>query len=290
MVEAGRCRSTTATPRTPRHRGSRRDRRAGAAADRASPSASVDSQIGPWTATSGSVSAIVSGRPSIVCGGSRAGTSGAGAVGAGRVGRTNASSSITPAASAGLDGHAERRERHDRVAPAVQGRPDQLGHTRCRGPPGARRDRGRGGPGRRASRRGPRRTGRARSRVGSAGDRPGSPRGAPAARGRTAPGADPARRAAGPRSRRRRRACRDPAGRRGAGRATASPRRTASRHASTAPSCDPTWRWTPRGRIAARSRASRSTVRRELRLGHPELRPAGPDRQARPASRVRRRG
>ena len=31
---------------------------------------------------------------------------------------------------------------------------------------------------------------------------------------------------------------------------TASPRRTASRHASTARSCEPTWRWTPRGRIA----------------------------------------
>ncbi len=31
---------------------------------------------------------------------------------------------------------------------------------------------------------------------------------------------------------------------------TASPRRTASRQASTARSCEPTWRWTPRGRIA----------------------------------------
>ncbi len=30
--------------------------------------------------------------------------------------------------------------------------------------------------------------------------------------------------------------------------ATASALRTASRHASIAPSCDPTWRWMPRGR------------------------------------------
>ena len=51
-----------------------------------------------------------------------------------------------------------------------------------------------------------------------------------------------------PGTRRRRRTCRSPRVPRRSARETARPRRTASRQASTAPSCEPTWRWIPRAR------------------------------------------
>ena len=51
---------------------------------------------------------------------------------------------------------------------------------------------------------------------------------------------------------------------------SASPRRTASRHASTAPSCDPTWRWIPRARSGP-SAGERGDGGRQLGLGHAEL-------------------
>ena len=66
---------------------------------------------------------------------------------------------------------------------------------------------------------------------------------------------------------------------------TASPRRTASRHASTAPSCEPTWRWTPRGRSGPAACAlSHSTSAGRLGLGHPEL---GRARRRRPGPAMR---
>ena len=61
---------------------------------------------------------------------------------------------------------------------------------------------------------------------------------------------------------------------------TARPRRTASRHASTARSCEPTWRWTPRGRIAPPALAERADDAGRLRLGHAELGRPGPDGEA----------
>ena len=62
--------------------------------------------------------------------------------------------------------------------------------------------------------------------------------------------------------------------------ASASALRTASRQASMAPSCDPTCRWMPRGRSGAVRRPAAGLDRlADLRLGHAELRAAGPDRE-----------
>ena len=97
----------------------------------------------------------------------------------------------------------------------------------------------------------------------------------------------PARRAAGPGTRRRCRACRTLGRCRASSASSASPRRTASRHASTAPSCDPTWRWIPRGRTARRRPPPTSTAADSSSAVIPNFDAAGADRQPAAASRAR---
>ena len=60
---------------------------------------------------------------------------------------------------------------------------------------------------------------------------------------------------------------------------SARQRRTASRQASMAPSCEPTCRWIPRGRTRATPGGPLDGLG-QLRLRHPELRRAGTDGQA----------
>ena len=105
-------------------------------------------------------------------------------------------------------------------------------------------------------------------------------RAARAARARTAPVADRRRRAAGtgnppPTS------SVSNSGRPPRSRATrASARRTASRQASTAPSCEPTWRWMPAPPERSVGAAPGLDGSGELVVGQAELRRAGTDRQA----------
>ena len=123
-----------------------------------------------------------------------------------------------------------------------------------------------------------------------AGDRPGSPRAGPAARGRTAPGRGPARRTAGPGTRRRRRACRDPAGRRGAGRA---PRARGGRRRARRRPRRAAIRRGDGSRAAGRRRRSpraRSTAAVSSVSVIPNFEPPAPDGQRRLGLGVRRRG
>ena len=151
--------------------------------------------------------------------------------------------------------------------------------SRHRGRPGARRDRARGGRRRRASRHARRGTARARSRGGPAAGRAGVPS--------SSAGSSPANRA-GP-------GAGSPAAKTGKppptssvsnvptaprhSAVTASARRTASRQASTAPSCEPTCRWMPRGRSGPRDPPPASMAAASSVSFMPNLDAAGADRE-----------
>ena len=247
MVAGGRCTSRRATRRRRRRRGSRRGRRAGAAAGRGRPGrrSTRRSARGRRPTGSGS-SAAGSGRPSIVRGGSSAGAGRS----AGGARSATAGSTGTPSDVSATIGW----------TPAVQRRPDQLGH------PGVEDDLAPAAvadmehPPDEPARPGddePAGLDREAVRPAIGRDRLEQAR---ASRGRTAPVAARARRAAStanpPPTSSVSMSGRPPR----SSPSTASPRRTASRHASIAPSCEPTWRWTPRGRTAPLLAASRSTV------------------------------
>ena len=101
-------------------------------------------------------------------------------------------------------------------------------------------------------------------------------------------GTDVARRSWPPGSRRRRRACRSRAARARCSSSRRRPTRNADRQASTAPSCEPTWRWMPRQRSGPSRAAAGLDDRRQLLGQHAELRLGGTDGQA--AVRLRRHG
>ena len=82
-----------------------------------------------------------------------------------------------------------------------------------------------------------------------------------------------------PGTRRRRRACRTSRSSPARGRPPPGPRRTASRQASTAPSCDPTWRWIPRGRSGPSGPPPASIASAISVSVIPNLDGAGTDRQ-----------
>ena len=194
-----------------------------------------------------------------------------------------------PRRAVGPTGPPERRERDDRVVRAVQRRADELGHAgvehddplrvgpladvehRGDDPPGARDEEPAGlhgeAGGHAVGRQG-RRAAPSTSRANRAGGGtvPGSPTGNPPPTSNVSKPGRPAPRSA----------------------SSASPRRTASRQASTAPSCDPTWRWTPRARsgpsVGQARRPRRSARSRSSRTSRCRGRPRAPraSRGARP--------
>ena len=143
----------------------------------------------------------------------------------------------------------------------VERRPDELGHARVQ------HDQPRVGPLAHVEHRGDEPAG-ARDEEPSGLHRPaprpavrsGCPRGAPAARGRTARARGRSSRSPRPGSRRRHRACRRPAARHARARPARAPRRTASRQASIAPELRADVEVDPRAAGSPRLAAARSTV------------------------------
>ena len=154
---------------------------------------------------------------------------------------------------------------------------------RRRGRPGGDPGRGHGARARPASRRGRPGTAPARSPSAEAGDRPAARREAAKPRGRSVPApapGSPSDATGNPPPTSSVSNAIEPAP---DSATSASARRTPSRQASIAPSCDPTWRWMPRGRGPRRRREAVDRLG-QLRLGQAELRPPRPT--ARPIVRL----